>query len=64
MKLFTGNYNPPYIDLESDPNTLRKYTATQVNLLRKAYLSPEGWKDIIDDKDEQDVCSLFQIFKV
>ena len=64
MKLFTDNYNPPYIDLESDPNTLRMYTATQVHLLRKAYLSPEGWKDIIDDKDEQDVCSLFQIFKV
>ena len=33
-------------------------------LPRKAYLRPEGWRDIIDDKDEQDVCSPFQIFKV
>ena len=64
MKLFTGNYNSPDIDLQANPDALRKYVATQVILLRKAYLSPEGWRDVIDDKDEQDVCSPFQIFEV
>ena len=64
MKLFTGKTQLPSIDIQSDPQALRKHVASQVILLRRAYLSAEGWREIVDDKDEQDTCTPHQIFKI
>ena len=64
MKLFTGATQSPDIDIQADRDALRRHVASQAILLRKAYLSSEGWRDIIDDKDEQELCSPFQIFKI
>ena len=64
MKLFTGKKQSPTLDIQSDPNAIRKHVASQVILLRRAYLSAEGWREIVDDKDEQDTCSPHQIFKI
>jgi hypothetical protein len=41
---------------------VRKHIIAQIPILRKAYLTAEGWKIIVEDHDEDNVCTPYEIF--
>jgi hypothetical protein len=43
---------------------VKKHVLNQVTLLRKAFLTSDGWKDIIDDKDDGGFCTQHDIFSI
>jgi hypothetical protein len=43
---------------------VKKHVISQVDALRRAYLTPKGWRNILDDKDEKDLCSSYDIFSI
>jgi hypothetical protein len=47
---------------ESSEINVKQHISNQIRLLRRAYLTADGWRSIVDDKDEADVCSKHDIF--
>jgi hypothetical protein len=50
---------------ESDKNSdidVKEHVRNQVFLLRKAYLTSEGWRSIVDDNDVGNQCSEYDVF--
>jgi hypothetical protein len=41
---------------------VKKHVQSQIQLLRKAYLTPQGWKNVVDDEDEDHLCTAYDIF--
>jgi hypothetical protein len=41
---------------------VRKHIIAQIPILHKAYLTAEGWKNIIEDHDKENVCTPYEIF--
>jgi hypothetical protein len=50
----------------NDPSTVqldvRKHVMAQIPVLCKAYLTAEGWKNTIEDHDEDNACPPYEIF--
>jgi hypothetical protein len=48
---------------QQQASNVKKHVVHQIQLLRKAYLSPNGWKDIISDKDHSiELCTPHDVF--
>jgi hypothetical protein len=47
-----------------DKTDVKQHVMDQIQRLRMAYLSPLGWKDILDDHDDNDTCTPFEIFSI
>ena len=43
---------------------VKKHVLNQVHILRNAFLTSDGWKDIIDDKDDGGYCTQHDIFSI
>jgi hypothetical protein len=48
---------PPKIDV-------KKHVAYQIQLLRRAHMSPNGWKSIISDTEADDLCTPHDVFNL
>jgi hypothetical protein len=43
---------------------VKKHGILQFDTLHRAHLTPKGWKNILGDKDEKDLCSPYNIFSI
>jgi hypothetical protein len=41
---------------------VRKHIIAQTSILHKAYLTVEGWKIIVEDHNEEKICTPYEIF--
>ena len=51
-------------DTSHDDVDVRPSIRSQILILRRAYLTVDGWRDIIDDIGVKDDCSAFQVFSI
>jgi hypothetical protein len=52
------------IEYNTNKIDVKKHVVNQIQILRKAYLTLNGWRCIIDDCDTDDVCTAFDIFTI
>ena len=50
-------------DSEDDID-VREHVIEKSNILRNAYLTSEGWKELIDDNDSCNHCTLYEILVI
>jgi hypothetical protein len=43
---------------------VKKHVISQFDTLHRAHLTPKGWKNILGDKDEKDLCSPYNIISI
>jgi hypothetical protein len=43
---------------------VKQHVQSQISILRAAYLSVDGWKNIVNDGDTANLCSAFDIFVI
>jgi hypothetical protein len=49
-------------DKDRDIHDVKNHVRMQIRLLQDAYLSPRGWKRIVDDEDKADLCTSNDIY--
>jgi hypothetical protein len=71
LVFFVRGQRTPKSDIQTNTNkhesnnctvNVRLHVTNQVSLLRRAYLTCDGWRDIVDDGDKDDECTSYEIF--